>query len=79
MRANDDSGLIFKAKSSSGAWSQVVNLSNTIRGKKATNAVCGPDLYGFSSPEVAKLIQELPGADKCQKNKWQTFVVTGRG
>lgn len=32
-------------------------------------------MFGFSHPTIAKLIQEMPGADKCRKYQPQTFVL----
>ena len=31
-------------------------------------------MFGFAHPTIAKLIQEMPGADKCDKYTPQQFV-----
>lgn len=72
--AEDGSGVEVKAKSTSGAWAPIVNAAAAVRGRRATNAVCGPDLFGLTCPEVAMRIQGLPRADQCKKYKWQTFL-----
>ena len=57
---------IFSAATPTGAWSSVIKLANEIRNKKDTsNSVSGPDYFGISNPIVAKLIEELPGANQC--------------
>lgn len=33
----------------------------------------GPDYYGFTHATIAKMIQDLPGADKCKNYIWQEF------
>ena len=78
MYATGDPSLHVKARSSSGAWSSIVNKAYAIRNKPPTNAVCGPDLFGFTCPEVAKMIQEMDGAKSCTKYKWQTFLPAGK-
>lgn len=36
--------------------------------------VSGPEMFGFAHPTIAKLIQELPGAERCPRYCFQTFV-----
>jgi len=31
-------------------------------------------MYGYADPTIAKLIQELPGAEKCSKYQMQQFL-----
>ena len=62
------------ARSTSGAWGSVINAAYAIRNKAPTSAVCGPDLFGLTCPEVALRIQRLEGAKSCFKYKWQKFI-----
>lgn len=62
---SDIPGRIFTSPTSTGAWSAVIKAANQIRHKDASNTASGPDYFGFSHPIVAKLIEELPGADHC--------------
>lgn len=57
---------IFVGATPTGAWGFVVKLANELRGKKdASNSASGPDYFGLSNQIVAKLIEELPGANLC--------------
>lgn len=69
-----DSGKKFTGRSSSGAWASIVQDSLAIRNRPKTTSICGPDLFGFTCPEIAKLVQDLPGSKQCSKYKWQKFI-----
>lgn len=50
------------------------------RDKQATNAGSGPEFFGFSHPTIMSLIQDMEGADKCNKYKRTDFLMaTSRG
>jgi len=40
-----------------------------------TLSASGPDYYGLTHPTIAKMIQDLPNADKCRNYVWQEFEV----
>ncbi|ORY04894.1 hypothetical protein K493DRAFT_253090, partial [Basidiobolus meristosporus CBS 931.73] len=68
------------ANTATGAWTTVVKAVNTVRKREHSNSASGPDYFGFSHPTIAKMIQDMPNADKCQQYIWQQFIVmAGRG
>lgn len=54
------------------AWTAVMKEANKDR-QRANFAVSGPEYFGMSHPTIAKMIQELPGAEKCVNYVWRTF------
>jgi len=64
------------ASSPTGAWISIVKAVNEMRNKDHSNSASGPDYFGFTSSTIAKLIQDLPNADKCKNYKWQKFETT---
>ncbi|KAI9098599.1 F/Y-rich N-terminus-domain-containing protein [Phlyctochytrium arcticum] len=68
------------ASTATGAWTSIIRVANAIRQRDHSNSASGPDYFGFSHPTVAKLIQDLPNADKCESYVWQKFEeIKGRG
>ncbi|KAI9498731.1 F/Y rich C-terminus-domain-containing protein, partial [Zychaea mexicana] len=61
------------ANSATGAWTVVVRRSNEIRHREHSNSASGPDYYGFKHPTIAKMIQDLPNADKLRYYVRQNF------
>ncbi|KAG0051504.1 hypothetical protein BGZ83_003625 [Gryganskiella cystojenkinii] len=53
------------AGTATGAWTHIVKAANLIRRRDHSNSASGPDYYGFSHATIAKMIQDLPNADKC--------------
>jgi len=45
-----------------------------MRNKDHSNSASGPDYFGFTSSTIAKLIQDLPNADKCKNYRWQKVI-----
>ncbi|KAI7884833.1 hypothetical protein K492DRAFT_157982 [Lichtheimia hyalospora FSU 10163] len=64
VTAHDMPNQPIIANSATGAWTVVVRRSNEIRHREHSNSASGPDYYGFKHPTIAKLIQDLPGAEK---------------
>ncbi|KAJ1914947.1 hypothetical protein H4219_004560 [Mycoemilia scoparia] len=62
------------ATSATGAWTHAVKVVNQIRQRDHSNSASGPDYFGFSHPTIAKMIQDLPGVDKCRNYVLQKFV-----
>ncbi|ORY95902.1 hypothetical protein BCR43DRAFT_405489, partial [Syncephalastrum racemosum] len=54
-------------------WTAAVKLVCQIRGRRAPKSTAGPDLYGLKNSTIAKLIQDLPGADQLGDYVWQNF------
>ncbi|KAI8372710.1 F/Y rich C-terminus-domain-containing protein [Radiomyces spectabilis] len=63
------------ANSATGVWTAIVKRANEIRNREHSNSASGPDYYGFTHATIAKMIQDLPGADQCQNYVWQKFGV----
>lgn len=51
----------------------MVKTANMIRRRDHSNSASGPDYFGFSNATIAKLIQDLPNADKCKTYVMQLF------
>ncbi|KAJ2380291.1 hypothetical protein GGI05_006357, partial [Coemansia sp. RSA 2603] len=62
------------APTATGAWTTVLRAVNTIRQREHSNSASGPDYFGFSHPTIAKMIQDLPGTDRCRAYITQHFV-----
>ncbi|KAF9115515.1 hypothetical protein BGX27_007530 [Mortierella sp. AM989] len=71
--AEDQPGRPIIAGTATGAWTHVVKAANTIRKRDHSNSASGPDYYGFSNATIAKMIQDLPGVEKCQSYIMQRF------
>lgn len=71
--ASDQPSDPIIANSATGAWTVVVRKSNEIRQREHSNSASGPDYYGFKHPTIAKMIQDLPGADQLKNYVWQNF------
>ncbi|KAG0223428.1 hypothetical protein BGW41_005590 [Actinomortierella wolfii] len=79
IEVGDQPGKPIIAGTATGAWTHVVKAANEIRKRDHSNSASGPDYFGFSNPTIAKLIQELPDADKCEHYIMQRFEEgTGR-
>ncbi|KAI8097631.1 F/Y rich C-terminus-domain-containing protein [Halteromyces radiatus] len=63
------------ANSATGVWTAIVKRANEIRNREHSNSASGPDYYGFTHATIAKMIQDLPGADQCLNYVWQKFGV----
>jgi hypothetical protein len=70
--ADQPDGAI-EANTATGAWTTVVRLANKVRNREHSNSASGPDYFGFSHPIIAKLIQELPNAERCRHYVMQQF------
>lgn len=69
----DDNPEPIYGITATGAWTSVVRMANKIRRRDHSNSASGPDYFGFSHPTIAKMIQDLPNAQLCQKYNWQDF------
>ncbi|KAJ2553117.1 hypothetical protein EV175_003052 [Coemansia sp. RSA 1933] len=74
VEAEDMPGAPIVAPTATGAWTAVLRTVNQIRHREHSNSASGPDYFGFSHPTIAKMIQDLPGADKCKTYIVQHFV-----
>ncbi|KAJ1952955.1 hypothetical protein EC988_003273, partial [Linderina pennispora] len=74
VEPEDIPGSPIIANTATGAWTTVLRTVNQIRHREHSNSASGPDYFGFSHPTIAKMIQDLPGADKCRSYVMQRFV-----
>ncbi|CAO3583029.1 unnamed protein product [Absidia cylindrospora] len=73
--AEDSPDQPIIANSATGVWTAIVKRANEIRNREHSNSASGPDYYGFTHATIAKMIQDLPGADQCLNYVWQKFGV----
>ncbi|KAI9506137.1 F/Y rich C-terminus-domain-containing protein, partial [Coemansia spiralis] len=74
VEAEDMTGEPIVSPTATGAWTSVLRTVNQIRHREHSNSASGPDYFGFSHPTIAKMIQDLPGADRCRSYIMQRFV-----
>ncbi|KAJ1721827.1 hypothetical protein LPJ53_003684, partial [Coemansia erecta] len=74
VEAEDMSESPIVAPTATGAWTTVLRAVNKIRQREHSNSASGPDYFGFSHPTIAKMIQDLPGTDRCRTYITQHFV-----
>ncbi|KAJ1887373.1 hypothetical protein LPJ66_009152 [Kickxella alabastrina] len=74
VEAEDMAGSPIVAPTATGAWTTVLRTVNRIRQREHSNSASGPDYFGFSHPTIAKMIQDLHGADRCPSYIMQNFV-----
>jgi len=65
----DSPDMVFEHHTSSGVWTQTLKAIK----KKSTVSVSGPEMFGYASPTIQMLFQELPNAGKCSKYVFKTF------
>ncbi|CAO3594186.1 unnamed protein product [Absidia cylindrospora] len=75
VMAEDSPDQPIIANSATGVWTAIVKRANEIRNREHSNSASGPDYYGFTHATIAKMIQDLPGADQCLNYVWQKFGV----
>jgi len=70
--------IVIARPTASGAWAEVgkrfFELKKEVTGKDTYTQLSGPEMFGFAHPSIAKLIQEMAGAELCDKYIPQQFV-----
>ncbi|KAF9118451.1 hypothetical protein BGW39_001162 [Mortierella sp. 14UC] len=80
IEAEDQPGKPIIAGTATGAWTHIVKAANAIRKRDHSNSASGPDYFGFSNATIAKMIQDLPNAEKCSTYVMQQFEeIAGSG
>ncbi|KAJ2157592.1 hypothetical protein GGH15_005345 [Coemansia sp. RSA 562] len=74
VEAEDMPNASIVAPTATGAWTAVLRKVNQIRHREHSNSASGPDYFGFSHPTIAKMVQDLPDADRCRTYVMQNFV-----
>ena len=60
-------------------WTIAVRRAFAIRNMDYGHNPVGPDFFGLRKNTIAKMIQDLPNADKCKNYIWQTFKIGSTG
>jgi len=63
--AEDQPAEHYSASTPTGAWTAVVKVVNSRRGKDYTNSASGPDFFGLSNSTISMIIDRLSGAELC--------------
>ncbi|KAJ2809708.1 hypothetical protein H4S07_003101 [Coemansia furcata] len=74
VEPEDMPGSPVVACTATGAWTTVLRTVNQLIQREHSNSASGPDYFGFSHPTIAKMIQDLPGAERCRTYIMQNFV-----
>jgi len=79
VTCKDDPDNPIISATASGAWTEIVKRINDqkreMTGKRMFTTVSGPEMFGYAHPSIAKLIQDLPGAELCDKYLRQEFIL----
>jgi hypothetical protein len=65
--ASDDPDTIHSSPTVSGCWISVIKRVKDVLKNRATTSISGPSCFGLSNPDVKKLIEKLPNAQKCMR------------
>lgn len=80
VTCEDLPGHVFEETSASGCWCRILKVirERTPEERRRSHvSVSGPEYFGFVNPLVLEMIQELPGADLCERYKKRTFLPPG--
>ena len=74
LTSSEDPNNPIIRDSSTACWSYVCNKINDLQDKKRKKVtVSGTERFGLCERNVVKLLQSLPGADKCPKYEKKIF------
>ncbi|KAI9490656.1 hypothetical protein BDB00DRAFT_836771 [Zychaea mexicana] len=69
----DDCPVTYSGPTPTTVWTIIVRRAFAIRNQEYGHNPVGPDFFGLRKNTIAKMIQDLPNADKCSQYVWQTF------
>ena len=75
VTAEDDPENPVAAPAASTTWTTIVRKVNEAKNKGQMCSASGPEYFGFGNPTIARLIQEMPNADKCKNYVMQPFQI----
>ncbi|ORY95004.1 F/Y-rich N-terminus-domain-containing protein [Syncephalastrum racemosum] len=80
LEADDNPGEVYMGPTPTTVWTIAVRRAFAIRNMDYGHNPVGPDFFGLRKNTIAKMIQDLPNADRCKNYIWQTFKIgtTGR-
>ncbi|OAD76382.1 hypothetical protein PHYBLDRAFT_59918 [Phycomyces blakesleeanus NRRL 1555(-)] len=76
LDADDNPGEVWRGPTPTTVWTIAVRRAFAIRNMDYGHNPVGPDFFGLRKNTIAKMIQDLPNADKCQNYIWQNFEAT---
>ncbi|KAG0749343.1 hypothetical protein G6F29_004126 [Rhizopus arrhizus] len=76
LNADDNPTECWRGPTPTTVWTIVVRRAFAIRNMDYGHNPVGPDFFGLRKNTIAKMIQDLPNANKCQNYIWQNFEAT---
>ncbi|KAI8086382.1 F/Y-rich N-terminus-domain-containing protein [Halteromyces radiatus] len=73
LEADDNPGEVWRGPTPTTVWTIAVRRAFAIRNMDYGHNPVGPDFFGLRKNTIAKMIQDLPNADKCKNYIWQNF------
>ncbi|SAM00959.1 hypothetical protein [Absidia glauca] len=73
LEADDNPGEVWRGPTPTTVWTIAVRRAFNIRQQSYSHNPVGPDFFGLRKNTIAKMIQDLPNADKCKNYIWQNF------
>ncbi|ORZ23295.1 F/Y-rich N-terminus-domain-containing protein [Absidia repens] len=74
LEADDNPGKSYTGPTPTTVWTIAVREAFAIRNMDYGHNPVGPDFFGLRKNAIAKMIQDLPNADKCNNYIWQKFM-----
>ena len=76
VSSEDPKDIPVIKSTASGAWAVIGK--RTAGAQDVARRLSGPEMFGLTNPTVAKMIQDLPGANLCAKYERQQFILVQR-
>ncbi|KAF7732337.1 hypothetical protein EC973_005233 [Apophysomyces ossiformis] len=73
LDADDNPGEVWRGPTPTTVWTIAVRRAFAIRNMDYGHNPVGPDFFGLRKNTIAKMIQDLPDANKCKNYIWQNF------
>ncbi|KAM3578618.1 hypothetical protein VKS41_009001 [Umbelopsis sp. WA50703] len=75
LQADDNMDEVFTGPTCTTVWTIAVRRAFAVRNMEYGHNPVGPDFFGLRKNTIAKMIQDLPHAEKCKNYIWQNFEV----
>ncbi|KAG2193986.1 hypothetical protein INT47_000774, partial [Mucor saturninus] len=73
LNADDNPSECWRGPTPTTVWTIAVRRAFAIRNMDYGHNPVGPDFFGLRKNTIAKMIQDLPNANKCKNYIWQNF------
>ncbi|KAI8996824.1 hypothetical protein BDB01DRAFT_768661 [Pilobolus umbonatus] len=73
LNADDNPNECWRGPTPTTVWTIAVRRAFAIRNMDYGHNPVGPDFFGLRKNTIAKMIQDLPNANKCKNYIWQNF------